>query len=640
MCGFAGCISKGNISYPFQETLEKMSTAISYRGPDDHHAWCEFSDKVGFAHRRLAIVDLSDAGRQPMESPSGRYVIAFNGEIYNHLDLRKKISNVKWKGHSDTETLVAGFDQWGIVETVKSSIGMFAAAVWDKKEKSLILFRDRLGEKPLYYGWQKESFIFGSELKALKAHPDFSFDINRDALSLFIRHNYIPAPYSIWKGIQKLEPGTLLRLSTSDYNFKIERYWSSREVAMDGVAHPFKGTPKEAVDHLENLLMNAVGQQMVADVSLGAFLSGGIDSSAIVSLMQAQSAKPVKTFTIGFDEKNFNEAEHAKRIAHHLKTDHNELYVSQQMALDVVPNLPYIYDEPFADSSQIPTYLISKLARKSVTVSLSGDGGDELFCGYNRYQFTNRMWNRLSKVPKPLRCCAAGVIEAIQPKYWDKLGSLVPKIRNYNNLGDKLHKGAGVLSNSSANGLYFDLISHYPRPDLIVLNSSEPRIIAEILSYDFKGLNDIEKMMAIDLETYLPDDILVKIDRAAMANSLEGRVPFLDHRVVEFAWKLPLDYKLKNGQSKWPLREILYRYVPRELIERPKMGFGIPLEAWLRGALRDWCEELLNERTLASEGYFNTTLVRGLWAEHISGKRNRAAVLWNILMFQAWKKAQ
>lgn len=640
MCGFAGYLSRENINYSAQDTLLRMGNAISYRGPDDHNEWYESAERVGFAHRRLSIVDLSVAGRQPMESPSGRYVLSYNGEVYNHLELRSELTTLEWRGHSDTETLVAGFDRWGIVETVKKSVGMFAAAVWDREEKTLTLFRDRVGEKPLYYGWQKNSFLFGSELKALKAHPDFSSEIDTGALSLFIRYNYIPAPHSIWKGIQKLEPGAILTLSTKTYDYRIERYWSSRDVAIKGVAKPFSGSASEAVNELEKLLMSAVGQQMVADVSLGAFLSGGIDSSTIVSLMQAQSKKPVKTFTIGFDEKNFNEAEHARAIAMHLKTEHTELYVTPKMSLDVVPNLPFIYDEPFADSSQIPTFLVAKLAREHVTVSLSGDAGDELFCGYNRYQFTSNMWGKLSKIPRPIRKGFACAIEAIQPKRWDKIGSFVPKIKNYNNLGDKLHKGAGVLASSSVDSLYFNLISHHRNPENVVKNSIEPKTIIDKLSFNFNGLNDIEKMMAIDIETYLPDDILVKVDRAAMANSLEGRVPFLDHRVVEFAWKLPLEYKMRNGQSKWLLREILYRHVPKDLIERPKMGFGIPLESWLRGPLREWGEELLNEKTLESEGYFNTELVRELWSEHISGRRNRAAVLWNILMFQAWKKIQ
>lgn len=634
--------------------LGRMADTIMSRGPDDFGVWCADAG-IGLAHRRLSILDLSPAGHQPMSCATGRYVIAFNGEIYNHLDLRAELEKARaggmaslpWRGHSDTETLLAGFAAWGIKATVERCIGMFAFAVWDRKTRVLTLGRDRLGEKPLYYGWQGSGdgacFLFGSEVKALKAHPSFAADINRDALSLLMRHNYIPAPHSIYRGIFKLRAGSLLTVSLDRREPVIEAYWSLMNVAVSGNRSPLDGSPQEIVDELEGLLKSAVRQQMVADVPLGAFLSGGIDSSTVVALMQAQSDRPVKTFTIGFHEEGYNEAVHAKAVARHLGTDHTELYVTPQQAMDVIPKLPTLYCEPFADSSQIPTFLVSQLARQKVTVSLSGDAGDELFAGYNRYVLARNLWGKMSHLPRGVRSLAAAGIHAMSPAAWNKLlgplQPLVPRALRQANIGDKLHKGAGVLAARRVDDLYLGLVSHW-EPEGLVIGGQEPATCLRGNPLPLSGLDDVQRMMAMDALTYLPDDILVKVDRAAMGVSLEGRVPFLDHRVVEFAWRVPQSLKLRDGVGKWILRQVLYRYVPKELIERPKMGFGVPIDVWLRGPLRDWAEALLNEARLRREGYFNPAPIRAKWAEHLSGQRNWQYLLWDVLMFQAWLEEQ
>lgn len=644
MCGLVGFLGYEIGADGDELLLQRMSDTLSHRGPDDGGVWCDSEQRIGFGHRRLAIVDLSPAGHQPMLSVSHRYVIAFNGEIYNHLDIRTaletQVQAPTWRGHSDTETLLAGIEAWGLEATLKKAIGMFAIALWDTQTKTLTLARDRMGEKPLYYGWQglgaSRVFLFGSELKALKAHPAFVPEIDRGAICLLLRHNYIPAPYSIYQGIAKLEAGCLLSVSLAQPEAKIWKYWDAVEQAHAGVAKPFTGSPSDSVDALEVLAKDAVRQQMMADVPLGAFLSGGIDSSTVVALMQAQSSRPVKTFTIGFNEDGYNEAVQAKAVAQHLGTEHTELYVTPQQAMEVIPLLPNMYCEPFADSSQIPTFLVSHLAKQHVTVSLSGDAGDELFCGYNRYQFTSSMWSKLSLVPAPLRGVAAKCITALSPARWDSLARLVPKANKYITLGDKLHKGAAVLSSASVDELYTGLVSHLQDPADYVIGGKEPATRLTGLCPNIDGLNAVERMMLLDVVSYLPDDILAKVDRAAMAVSLETRVPFLDHRIVELALSLPLSYKLHQGQAKWPLRQVLYRYVPQELIERPKMGFGVPLHDWLRGPLREWAENLLGEVRLQREGYFHPALIRKLWAEHLSGQRNWMAPLWSVLMFQAW----
>jgi asparagine synthase (glutamine-hydrolysing) len=646
MCGLAGVLGSHAMHDPSSAVvlLEHMAKAIIHRGPDDAGYWYDINEQIGLAHRRLSIVDLSPAGHQPMVSAIGRFVIAFNGEIYNHLALRKELEKLgqapAWRGHSDTETLLAGFDAWGIEGTLKKSIGMFALALWDCSKRTLTLARDRIGEKPLYYGWQGSGgdrvFLFGSELKALKAHPAFAASVDRGALCLLLRHNYVPTPYSIYEGIAKLEPGCLLSVSLEQPEPKIRKYWDMAEVARTGVVTPFTGTADEAVDALELLVKDAVRQQMMADVPLGAFLSGGVDSSAVVALMQAQSARPVKTFTIGFNEQGYNEAVHAKAVAKYLGTDHNELYVTPGQAMDVVYRLPQLYCEPFADSSQIPTFLVSQLARQHVTVSLSGDAGDELFCGYNRYQMTNKLWQKVALVPKPLRSVLSKSITAISTSTWDGFSHYIPGTRRFSSLGDKLHKGAKLLASGAVDELYMSLVSHLPSPSDWVIGGKEPDTNLTGLRPNLDSLGAVQNMMALDMVSYLPDDILVKVDRAGMGVSLEGRVPFLDHRIVEFAWSLPLKYKLRDGQTKWPLRQLLYRHVPRILIDRPKMGFGVPLRDWLRGPLREWAETLLGDARLQREGYFHSAPIRQKWAEHLAGEHDWAPQLWNVLMFQAW----
>lgn len=650
MCGFAGFLGYGSLDVMDVSVVsQSMGDAIRHRGPDDSGVWCDASGSVAFVHRRLSIVDLSAAGHQPMTSASGRYVIVFNGEIYSHLDLRRELEqgwrmDRGWRGHSDTEALLAGFDAWGIQGTVERAVGMFAFAVWDKHTRTLTLGRDRLGEKPLYYGWQGSGnsavFLFGSELKALRAHPAFAAPIDRDALCLYMRHMAVPGSHSIYQGIHKLPPGTLLEVSRNVPDAQPRTYWSGAAVAQRGVAQPFAGTPTQAVDALEALLKDAVRQQMVADVPLGAFLSGGVDSSTVVALMQAQSARPVKTFTIGFDEAGFNEAVHAKAVAQHLGTEHTELYITPLQAMAVIPRLPTLYDEPFADSSQIPTFLVSQMARQHVTVSLSGDAGDELFCGYRRYTSTQGIWAKLSLLPLPLRQVMAKLVQTIPPAGLNQLGALLSAKPGWGRLGDRLHKGAGVMSAGSVDALYHGMVSNWEAPGAVVLRGHEPDTLLTGLAPALAGLSDMERLMALDMLTYLPDDILTKVDRAAMGVSLETRVPFLDHRVVEFAWALPLQYKLRYENnsfiSKWALRQVLFRHVPQALIERPKMGFGVPIASWLRGPLRDWAEDLLSEPRLRREGYFNPAPVRKKWAEHLSGQRNWQNQLWNVLMFQAW----
>ena len=587
MCGFTGFFGQSRAgSSGVDSLLVTMGESIHTRGPDSADTWQDANAGIGLSHRRLAVVDLSPAGAQPMHSASGQYVIAYNGEIYNHLDIRVELEAADnapvWRGHSDTETLLAAFEAWGVATTLQKTIGMFAFALWDKTTCSLTLARDRLGEKPIYYGWQGHGdgrvFLFGSELKALKVHPAFAADIDRGALCLFLRFNYVPAPYSIYQGIAKLEPGCLLTVSLAQPEPKISQYWSAAEAAQTGVANPFTGSPEQAVDALEVLAKDAVKKQMMADVPLGAFLSGGVDSSTVVALMQSQSTRPVKTFTIGFNEEGYNEALHAKAVAKHLGTDHTELYATPKQAMDVIAQLPSLYCEPFADSSQIPTFLVSQLARQHVTVSLSGDGGDELFAGYNRYQLTAQLWRKLSWLPAPLRSAAAASIKAVPPRRWNNAAAWLPGVKRHPalaGLGDKLHKAAGVLNSKSVDALYLGLVSQVQAPTSWVKCAAgfvEPPTKLSGNQPNLDGLNDVERMMALDAVAYLPDDILCKVDRAGMGVSLEGRVPFLDHRVFEFAWQLPLNYKLRDGQTKWPLRQVLYRHVPKELIERPKMG--------------------------------------------------------------------
>ena len=648
MCGFAGMLGGNWRQEDAPAQLTPMARALEHRGPDDEGLWWDEAAQVGLAHRRLSVVELSAAGHQPMASHNGRYVIAYNGEIYNHADLRKALSAaLPWRGGADTETLLAGFEAWGIAPTLERCIGMFAFALWDRQTRCLTLARDRLGEKPLYYGWQgrtgARSFLFASELKALKTHPSFEAKVDCDALAMFMQRAYVPAPHSIYRGVHKLEPGCMLTLSLERPEPVLERYWSAEQAVRQGLMDPFAGSPMEAVDALQTRLSEAVRLELMADVPVGAFLSGGVDSSTVVALMQAQSGRSVKTFSIGFHEDEFNEAAHAKAIARHLGTEHHELYVSAHQALAVIPRLPSLYDEPFADSSQIPVFLLSQLARQHVTVSLSGDGGDELFAGYNRYQWTATAWNKLAKLPLPMRQTAARVMELLSPAAWTRLASWSGMSNRWANVGDKLHKGAKAMRSRSIAQLYQNITSAWPEDSGLVVGAMAVPAHGTDPGQSLHGLSGPEYMMAQDLLTYLPDDILTKVDRAAMGASLETRVPLLDHRVVEFAWRLPMQYKLRleNGRqtTKWALRQVLHRYLPAPLFERPKAGFALPLGEWLRGPLRDWAETLLNESRLKREGILNPGPIRGKWAEHLSRRRNWQQELWCVLMYQAWAEA-
>ena len=646
MCGITGFYSK--TSSNFNNIILKMNSAITHRGPDSNNIWQDKNSGIVFGHQRLSILDLSTAGNQPMVSNSGRYIITYNGEIYNHLEMRKELNkinlNIKWKSNTDTETLLEALELWGIKKTLKKIVGMFAFGLWDKRNRSLILVRDRIGEKPLYFGWQGKGdskvFLFGSELKALKVHPEFSREINRDAIALQLRHNYIPDPYSIYKDIYKLLPGHYLELTEDNLkkNFlptpKI--YWSLTKSAIYGNNNQLTQSDESIQSDLEKRLKLSVKQKMISDVPLGAFLSGGIDSSTIVALMQSQSNHPIKTFTIGFNEDDYNEAQHAKKIAKHLGTDHTELYFSSKTAMEVIPKLSTIYDEPFSDNSQIPSFLLSQLAKKDVKVALSGDGGDELFCGYNRYMSTNNWSKKFNSVPISLRKILAYAIKLISQKNWNKLFKLLPGLNQHINYGHKIHKGAKALEANKLSDLYYILISHWQNPTEVVTNSKESQTFFSEFKPELLNFNNHQKMMMLDLITYLPNSILVKVDRASMASSLEARVPFLDHELIEYSWKIPHSLKFRNGKGKWILRQILNNYVPKNLTERPKMGFGIPLGSWLRGPLRDWAENLLNEKRLTQEGYFNPKLIRNKWHEHLSNKYNWQHDLWNVLMFQAW----
>lgn len=650
MCGITGFF--GRDALPLEDTVVAMAETLSHRGPNDSGNWYDKVAGLALAHRRLSILDLSPAGHQPMTSVSGRYVIVFNGEIYNHLELRAQLQSEgkapKWRGHSDTETLLASFENWGIKTTLQATVGMFAIALWDRERQELTLARDRVGEKPLYYGWQgngvQEAFLFGSELKALKKHPACQSVINRDALALYLRHNCIPSPYSIYRGIRKLLPGHYLTLplhsGSADKSSKPVPYWEYNRIAEEGMSRPLQMSPEEAVEALNKQLTKSISGQMLADVPLGAFLSGGVDSSAVVAIMQAQSSKPVRTFTIGFDEGGYNEAADANAVAQHLGTDHTEIYVRPEDALDVIPKLPQMYCEPFSDSSQIPTFLVSHMARQHVTVALSGDGGDELFGGYNRYIAAQKVWGPVQRLPRFARLATAGCLRTLPPAIWDRLFDwarpALPKRLQLSIPGEKARKLADVLSLSDGRAFYRQLTSHWTDPANIVVGATEPQTLITDPAAWLNTDSLEHAMMAMDAQTYMADDILTKVDRAAMAASLETRVPMLDHRVIELAWKMPLDYKIRNGQGKWPLRQVLYRYVPKELIERPKMGFGIPLDSWLRGPLREWAEALIDEERLRREGYFHPAPIRNMWEEHLSGRKNWQYHLWSVLMFQAW----
>jgi len=626
-----------------------MAAAIAHRGPDAEGVWLDEDAGLALSHRRLSIIDLSPLGGQPMLSASERFVIVFNGEVFNHAQLRRELSletggGPRFRGHSDTEVMLAAIEAWGLDAAVRRFVGMFAFALWDRRKRKLHLVRDRLGIKPLYYGWTGNTLLFGSELKALARHPEFRGEIDRAAIALLLRYQCIPAPHCIYRGIRKLLPGTILTLTAADAkDAQPVAYWSAREVAEQSVVNPFVGTDAEAADALDALLRDSVGLRMLADVPVGAFLSGGLDSSVVVSVMQALSNRRVRTFSIGSSDAEFNEAHHALAVARHLGTDHTEFFVTPEDALAVIPKMPGLYDEPFADSSQIPTFLVSALARQHVTVALSGDGGDELFAGYNRHMWLSRLWSAMRWMPRGMRSAQAGAITAISPNSWDQLfrrvSPALPRAYRHVGPGYKLHKFAGILTAQDPEAMYVRLASHWDDPESVVLGSAEPITLVTDASRRAKLATFTEQLLYLDLVTYLPDDILTKVDRASMGVSLEARVPLLDHRVVEFAWRLPLSMKLRDGQSKWLLRQVLYRYVPQSLVDRPKTGFGIPLGSWLRGPLREWAEALLDERRLRDEGFFDPAPIRHRWLEHVAGKRRWEYHLWDVLMFQSWLEA-
>lgn len=650
MCGIAGFIGCPGVrnSDKMKENILRMTHVLFHRGPDDSGIWIDRDNGICFGHRRLSIIDRSASGHQPMESLSGRYIIVFNGEIYNFVEIKNKLeaeTNYSWRGHSDTEVILEAVNRWGVNEALGHFNGMFAFALFDRLKRQLYLVRDRLGKKPLYYGQSGGVFLFASELKSIREHENFKPEIDRDALALYLRYNYVPAPYSIYRNIYKLTPGNMLVLDLGErgiLNQRMVTYWSAKETGQAGADKPFSGTFDEALTRLEGLLADAVRLRLVSDVSVGAFLSGGVDSSLIVALMQAQNSARVKTFTIGLEEQGFNEAGFARQIAEYLHTEHTEFYVTAKETREVIPQLPDLYDEPFADSSQIPTFLVSRLTRQYVTVSLSGDGGDELFGGYNRYFIAPAIWNNVKWLPFTLRKGLAGIVQSITPAQWNIFSRIFsPALRRYGTQGtfaDKFNKIAQVMNMPDSDAVYRRLVSVYDNPEEIILEGREPSTIVTDRSLWPKSPNFVRRMMYLDLVSYLPDDILVKVDRASMGVGLEARAPFLDHRVVKFSCCLPNKMLYNDSKGKLLLRKLLNKYVPAKLIERPKMGFGIPIDAWLRGPLKEWAGDLLNENKLQQDGFFRPKLIAKQFSEHISGKRNWQYCLWGILMFQAWKE--
>jgi asparagine synthase (glutamine-hydrolysing) len=646
MCGIAGFWDHSGSLNREQMTrrVGRMTNSLVHRGPDAGGLWLDAEAGVALGHRRLAILDLSPGGSQPMRSRCGRYVISFNGEIYNYRTLREDLASVghSFRGTSDTEVMLAAIAEWGIDRALERFNGMFAFALWDAVARQLHLARDRAGEKPLYYGRMKRTVVFGSELKALRAHPGFDAEIDRDALALYVRHGYIPAPHTIYSGIHKLPAGAVLTLSPRDPDALPEPrfYWRLRDAAESGLANMLSGSPEDAAAELDALLRDAIGLRMEADVPLGAFLSGGVDSSTIVAIMQAQSARRVRTFTVGFSTDSYNEAHQAGEVAKHLGTEHTELYVTPADAMAVIPRLGAIYDEPFADSSQIPTVLVSELARRHVTVSLSGDGGDELFGGYTRYVWAERIWRKMRAVPGPLRKVASRTLTGLSVQQWEsafrRLKHVLPAQWRQRNPGEKLHKLAETLGAGSAEAMYLALVSQWKDPDSVVIGAREPGTPLSDPGGHFGCADFVPLMMYADTAAYLPDDLLVKIDRASMSVGLEARAPLLDHRLIEFAWRMPQSLKIRDGRGKWLLRRVLDKYVPKNLTERPKMGFDVPIDGWLRGPLRGWAEELIGEGRLRSEGFFEPQPIKQKWTEHVTGARNWQDSVWNILMFQAW----
>jgi asparagine synthase (glutamine-hydrolysing) len=648
MCGIAGYLSRRGID---PALLRRMGDSIRHRGPDDRGEWLDEAAGVGFAHRRLAILDLSPAGHQPMQSADGRYVLSYNGEIYNHADIRRELDRdfgpLAWRGHSDTETLVEAIARWGLEATLGKCVGMFALSLWDAKDRKIQLARDRFGEKPLYYGWVGGDLVFGSELAAIQLNPRFDNRIDPAALRIYAARSYVPAPLSIYQHIYKLPPGSVLTASVeatgsrpsappepgfADRHLKIEPYWSYRQAVLDGLEQPFEDEG-EALEALEAALSQAVTGQSLADVPVGAFLSGGIDSSTVVALYQKYSTQPVRTYTIGFDDPAYNEAPAAKAVAEHLGTQHHELYLTDRDAREVIPKLASIYGEPFADSSQIPTYLVSAFARQQVTVALSGDGGDELFGGYHRHIFAPRFWGRIGPVPRPLRRALFGSLSVMPRSLLSACGALAglsPLARE----GDKIRKFARVASTArSFDEVADSFLDEWYGTASPLVAPTELNEWARVLPPETASPIQI---MYRDAVSYLPDDILCKVDRASMAVSLESRVPYLDHRVAAVAARIPLAMKIRGGRGKHILRELLYREAPRELFERPKAGFAIPVGQWIKGPLRDWAEELLRPAAMAEAGWFEPSVIQQRWRDHLSGRRDSTAALWAVLMFQAW----
>lgn len=646
MCGIVGFLSGSVRPTAVEPVLTDMAGCLVHRGPDSHGTWRDDEAGIAFGHRRLAIVDLSPMGAQPMISASGRWVVILNGEIYNFRALREELRarGYVFRGGSDTEVLLTAVEAWGVERALVRCAGQFAVALWDRHERRLYLGRDRLGEKPLYVATMGGSLLFGSELKALRRHPAWDGRINTAALHDFLRFAYVPTSTCIYEGARKVVPGTIEVYESGRAGVVQQRtitYWSARDVMVDGATARLDAPDSVLIDELDAVLGQVVGEEMLADVPLGAFLSGGIDSSLVVALMQRQSGAAVRTFSIGFSIPDYDEAQYARAVASHLGTSHTELYVTPREAMQVVERLPAIYDEPFADSSQIPTYLVSRMAREHVTVSLSGDGGDELFAGYNRYAWTERVWRRMDGVPGPIRRGAARSMTAFPPAFWDGIGAavgrLVPSLR-MRTYGDKVHKLSRLLRLETRESLYEDIISSWSDPSRALRSHLEvPTVLGD--QWPAGKLSFGEQMMLADMVGYMRDDILVKVDRAAMAVSLETRAPFVDHRVLEFAARLPYDVKMRDGTPKWILRQLLYRYVPRALVERPKMGFGVPLHVWLREDLRDWAESLLDPVRLRREGLFNPDEIAAVWRLHLSGARNAVPQLWPVLMFQAWLEA-
>ena len=656
MCGIAGILS---VKPPSPEFVERMGRALSHRGPDDEGTWIDSEAGVGLANRRLAIIDLSPAGHQPILSSDGRLVLTFNGEIYNHRDLRSELEQRGglpeggWRGHSDTEALVEAISHWGLKPTLDRCVGQFAFAVWDRRERRLSLARDRFGEKPLYYGWVGKDFVFGSELKAIRIHPNFTGAIDQRALRLFASRTYIPAPLSVYRGIYKLQPGCILELSPeaeplsdapspghASSGLSLTRYWSYRDVVRAGLTDPIEDE-SEAIEELERALARAVETQSLADVPVGAFLSGGIDSSTVVALYQKYSTQPVRTFTIGFAEEAFNEADHARAVARHFGTQHHEQIVTAREAQDVIAKLPQIYDEPFADSSQIPTYLVSRFARGRVTVALSGDGGDELFGGYNRYFGTARLWSRLKLLPAPVRAAAAASGGLVPAGAWDRIGRAMSGKDLPPYFGLKVRKSLRTVASArNLDELFESFIDEWPVGESPVLGSQSD---LQPCAFDLdvgESAPDGLRMMYCDATSYLPDDILCKVDRASMAVSLEAHAPYLDHRVAELAARLPMAMKIQGNRGKLILKKLLFREAPSELFQRPKSGFSIPVGEWIKGPLRGWAEDLLEPSEIRSEGWLDSSVIHRRWQDHLSGKQDSTAALWAVLMFQAWLREQ